>query len=407
MFITSFDRPNLSLTVKKWVSVKEKNKDIIHFIDNHWDEPGIIYCMSRKSAERMATILEKEGISATVYHAGLTPTQREKAQEDFIKDRVTVVCATIAFGMGIDKSNVRWVIHYNLPKSIENYYQEIGRAGRDGLPSDTLMFYSYADIKVLEDYAKESGQKDVNLEKVKRMQAYAEANVCRRRILLNYFGEESPDDCDNCDVCNHPPRRFDGTEIVQKALCASLRAGEELNTNLLVGVLRASTAQEILAKGYDKLKTFGVGRDISAYDWRDYIMQMIHLGYLEIAYDRGSALIVTDLGRKVVFGQARAELAEVSRQDIKPVKKKKVETRFFGADDDMELFEELRKLRKELSAKEMIPPYMVFSDKVLSLIAAYKPTTIEKFEDISGIAEYKSRKYGQIFTKFIRDYRDR
>lgn len=216
IFISSFDRPNLSLEVKRGYQQKDKMRTILEFIEKHKNECGIIYCMSRNKTENVAAMLMKQGIRATVYHAGLSSDMRDKAQNDFINDRVQVVCATIAFGMGIDKSNVRWVIHYNLPKSIESFYQEIGRAGRDGMESDTLLFYSLGDLVMLSKFATESSQQEINLEKLHRMQQYAESDICRRRILLNYFGETMDHDCGNCDVCRNPPNALTEQSLYKK-----------------------------------------------------------------------------------------------------------------------------------------------------------------------------------------------
>ena len=415
IFISSFDRPNLSLSVKRGFQQREKIRTILDFIAKHPNECGIIYCMSRDRTEKVAEMLTKHGIRASIYHAGLSTSARNKAQDDFINDRVQVVCATIAFGMGIDKSNVRWVIHYNMPKSMESFYQEIGRAGRDGMKSDTLLFYSLGDLVMLSKFAAESGQQEINLEKLNRMQQYAESDICRRRILLNYFGEAMEHDCGNCDVCKNPPERFDGTIIVQKALSAIMRTDQQIGTRMLIAILRGSYSEELLQKGYDKLKTFGVGRDIPQRDWMDYLLQILNLGYIEIAYNEDNHLKITPSGAKVLYGQEKATLVVIKREERESskAKKKKVEKeeqKLFSvttlSDDGIskELFEKLRILRKKLADQQSIPPYIVLTDKTLHLLAAQRPTSMEEFGNVSGIGEYKKEKYGADFIKVIKEF---
>ena len=413
IFISSFDRPNLSLTVKRGYQQKEKSKAILDFIARHPGESGIIYCMSRSKAETVAQMLQKQGIKSAVYHAGLSPARRDEAQDDFINDRVQVVCATIAFGMGIDKSNVRWVIHYNLPKSIESFYQEIGRAGRDGMPSDTLLFYSLADLILLTKFATDSGQQSINLEKLQRMQQYAEADICRRRILLSYFGENTTCDCGSCDVCKNPPERFDGTIIVQKALSAIARSEQQIGTGILVDILRGNMSSEVTERGYHRLKTFGAGREVPPRDWHDYLLQMLQLGYFEIAYNENNHLKITQSGTDVLFGRARALLVTIRREEAVQAtrgrkRKATVPTKELPLGlpntESGELFEALRTLRKRLADQEALPAYIVLSDKVLHLLSASRPTTIEEFGNISGIGEYKKKKYGKEFVELIRKY---
>lgn len=399
VFISSFDRPNLSLTVKRGYQQKEKSKAILDFIGRHRGESGIIYCMSRSKTETVAQMLQKQGLRVAVYHAGLSSVRRDEAQDDFINDRVQIVCATIAFGMGIDKSNVRWVIHYNLPKSIESFYQEIGRAGRDGLPSDTLLFYSLADLILLTKFATESGQQGINLEKLQRMQQYAEADVCRRRILLSYFGEATTEDCGNCDVCKNPPQRFDGTVIVQKALSAIVRTEQQIGTSILVDILRGNNTPDVSEKGYQQLKTFGAGREVPARDWQDYLLQMLQLGYFEIAYNENNHLKITNSGSDVLFGRSQARLAVIRREESAPAKGRKKKPTIpvrelplgLPNTESEELFEALRALRKRLADQEALPAYIVLSDKVLHLLSTARPTTMEAFGNISGIGEYKKR----------------
>lgn len=420
-FVSSFDRPNLSLTVRQESTKKEKLKFIYHFIARRPNEAGIIYCLSRKNTEMVAEALQEHGIQAEAYHAGLSAQQRASVQERFKMDQIEVVCATIAFGMGIDKGNVRWVIHYNMPKSIESFYQEIGRAGRDGAPADTVLFYSMADIITLRSFCEESGQKSVNLEKLRRMEEYAESRVCRRRILLNYFGETSSKDCGHCDVCNNPPRTFDGTVLTQKALSAVVRAGEKIAVGTCIEILRGMQTPAIARNHYNELKTFGVGKDVSVRDWQTYLLQMLQMGFFEVAYNMHNQMKVTPLGWKVLKGEHQVSLAIMENEERAP-RQQRVNRPSRGSsipvvhaervifEDEMagvenkKLFEYLRKIRKNLADEQGYPPYIVLSDKSLHELTKMKPTTLQAFGLISGIGEFKIKKYGDTFIKAIRKY---
>ena len=442
-FVSSFDRPNLSLTVRQESTKKEKLKFIYHFIARRPDEAGIIYCLSRKNTEMVAEALQEHGIQAEAYHAGLSAQQRASVQERFKMDQIEVVCATIAFGMGIDKGNVRWVIHYNMPKSIESFYQEIGRAGRDGAPADTVLFYSMADIITLRSFCEESGQKSVNLEKLRRMEEYAESRVCRRRILLNYFGETSSKDCGHCDVCNNPPRTFDGTVLTQKALSAVVRAGEKIAVGTCIEILRGMQTPAITRNHYNELKTFGVGKDVSVRDWQAYMLQMLQMGFFEVAYNMHNQMKVTPLGWKVLKGEHQVSLAIMENEDLQNRTQRGRSSRGRAAGshlgygggsssgshlpfgdhnipvvhaervifedemsgvEDKKLFEYLRKIRKNLADEQGYPPYIVLSDKSLHELTKMKPTTLQAFGLISGIGEFKIKKYGDTFIKAIKKY---
>lgn len=412
VFISSFDRPNLSLTVRRGLNKKEKIKSIVHFIRQHRDQCGIIYCMKRSDTEMLVEELSLFQIKATAYHAGLSPQKREQAQNDFIHDRVDVVCATVAFGMGIDKSNIRWVIHFNMPGSIENYYQEIGRAGRDGAKSDTLLFYSMSDLIVLRQFAEESGQVEVNLEKLNRMQRYCETDVCRRRILLSYFGEEVEKDCGNCDVCKNPPLRFDGSILVQKALSAVVRTNQQIGVEMLIHILRGAARTELTEKGFHHIKTYGAGRDLSYMEWKEYIYQMIQLGFLEIDYAHANRLKVTALGTKVLYGKATAQLAKyIPPEPEKKKAKTRSEKKGFKAQPirpiesesvDEILWDALKQLRKQLADRESRPAYHIFTDDSLEDMVAQKPITLGDFNLIRGVGQIKLEKYGRVFVSLIR-----
>ena len=414
-FISSFDRPNLSLDVKRGYTTKEKEQYILNFIKARPTSCGIIYCLSRKNTEKVAQFLQGHGIKAGVYHAGLNQAERNQTQELFKQDTIQVVCATIAFGMGIDKSNVRWVIHYNMPKSIESFYQEIGRAGRDGAPADTVLFYSLADIIQLEQFAKDSGQQELNKDKLRQMQEYAESGICRRRILLNYFGEQMDHDCGNCDICENPPKRFDGTRYVQMALSAIKRAEEQIRTSTIIEILKGIPSPTVKRMGYDQLKTYGVGKELSTQDWQDYLLQMLQLGFIEIVYDQKNIVRITPSGNNVLFGRDKATLCVINRT-LKEAQKSKKRLHLeipsisipglasTSGQEDKKLFEALRVLRQQCANEEGFPPYIVFSDKVLHSLATIKPTTLEQFGFISGIGEHKKQKYGQRFVALIQKY---
>lgn len=403
VFISSFDRPNLSLAV---LPGKKRFERIVEFLLTRQEESGIIYCLSRKSTENLSAKLRAQGFSATAYHAGLRADEREKAQEDFINDKVKIVCATVAFGMGIDKSNVRFVIHFNLPKNIEGYYQEIGRAGRDGVASDTILFYSYADVVQLNQFVENSGQKEFQQAKLRRMQDFTEARICRRKILLAYFGEVLPENCGNCDVCKNPPKLFDGTVIAQMALSAIARTNEQEASGGIIEILKGSSRPEMYQKGYHELKTFGVGKSYTFKDWQNFMLQLLSLGFFEVAYDDHNKLRLTPLSKEVLFSKKKVDLvdtAEMEKQfeDSKSV----VKPRNISANE--ELFEILRQVRTKLARDEGKPPYLIFSDATLKSMSLRKPTTQPEMLNISGVGEHKYDLYGDNFTNVILDYVNR
>ncbi len=411
LFISSFDRPNISLNVVQGSTGRQKFRQIVQFINLHRGESGIIYCLRRKDTEKMAAELTRLGIKAEPFHAGMSVSEKQRIQRDFINDDLKVVCATIAFGMGIDKSNVRYVIHSNMPRNIESYYQEIGRAGRDGLAADALLFYNYGDMVTLQQFAQQSGQVQVNMDKLRRMQQFAESGVCRRRILLNYFNERFDHDCHNCDVCDNPPERFDGTRLAQMALSAIMRTDQQAGMYTITDILRGWRKAEIIEKGYDRLKTFGVGHDLTVAEWNAYLLQMLQLGLFDVAYDEGNHLKITEFGSEVLYGRQSIQLNRFERRNLKrkqaaePVQPViEVEPTVPAKKMDKALFERLRDVRKALATASHIAPYMVFSDKSLQAMATEKPTTQAEFGILYGVGEVKCQKYWRPFTAAIRDY---
>ena len=409
-YISSFDRPNLSLDVKRGYSAKDKLRSIEELIRRHPGESGIVYCLARKTTEALAVKLKQDGFSVGVYHAGMPNSERNQVQDDFQNDLVQIICATIAFGMGIDKSNVRFVVHYNLPKSIESFYQEIGRGGRDGLPCETILFYNLQDIITLRKFADESGQREINLDKLKRMQEYAEAQVCRRRILLNYFGETSDKGCGNCDVCHTPPQMFDGTTIVQKVLSAIVRTEEKIGFTLMVDILRGTLSPDVVSNKYNEIKTFGAGRDISARDWHDYLLQMLQMGFFEIAYNEDRHLHITPLGQEVLYGRRNVQLAIINREEftVKSRRKKQREEREMEwvtvGQGQSGLFSRLREVRRQVAAEIGKPAFVVMSDKSLQDLVLKRPTTLEAMADVYGFGEFKAKAYGKPFIEAIKQY---
>ena len=411
LFMTSFDRPNIMLNVVSNVSGNDKMKMITRFIDSHNGESGIIYSLRRADTEKMAARLRTLGYNAAPFHAGMATVEKEHVQTAFLNDDIPIVCATIAFGMGINKSNVRWVIHSNMPKSIECYYQEIGRAGRDGMPATALMFYSFADVITLRSFAQDSGQAALNMNKLQRMQQYAESDVCRRRTLLSYFNERYEHDCGNCDVCLNPPERFDATIVCQMALSAIVRTGGKEGLSTIIDILRGSAKTDIVAKGYNTLRTYGVGRDLSAAAWNAYMLQMLQMGIIDVAYDDYNHLRVTQFGWEILKGARRqvmlSKFSYTDRRATAAATKEKKPRQGQLQDmppADKELFEQLKATRLAIAKAQKIPPYIVFSDKVLDVIARHRPTTREEFSCLYGIGEKKTEMYWRPFTAAVKDY---
>ncbi len=397
-FLSSFDRKNISLEVR---AAHDRVSNILRFIQRRPNQSGIIYCLSRKSTENLVAKLKNSGIKASAYHAGLDFDSRNKVQEDFIFDKVQVVCATIAFGMGIDKSNVRWVIHYNMPKNIEGYYQEIGRSGRDGLPAHALLFHSYADVIQLRKFAEGASNEEVQIAKLERMKQFSEAPTCRRKILLSYFGEFLQEDCGNCDVCENPPQFFDGTILGQKILSTIARLKQSEPTGTIIDVLRGAQNAAILDKNYHLLSTFGIGKDISWNHWQHYIIQVINQGFAEIAFHQNNALRLTSFSKPILFGKAKLQLSKPMEKEARTVIDRTKKAKPIGENS---LFERLRKLRFQISLEENIPAYLVFNDATLKEMEAERPSSEEEFKQINGVGQRKLEVYGDLFLQEIRDF---
>ncbi|MFA7447095.1 MAG: DNA helicase RecQ [Weeksellaceae bacterium] len=390
--LASFDRKNLYLEVRPG---NNRINQILKFLDSKPRESGIIYCLSRKSTEIVADKLNKSGYVAKSYHAGLTSDERNTIQENFINDKIPIIVATIAFGMGIDKSNVRWVIHYNMPKNIEGYYQEIGRGGRDGLPAHNILFYSYADVVQLRKFTEGASNAEYQVAKLNRMQQFAEALSCRRIALLNYFGEHLTENCNNCDVCDSPPHYFDGTLLAKKVCSAVARLNEQESTGMIIDVLRGAQNAHVLEKGYEKIKTYGIVKDVSWLDLQQYIIQMINQGILEIRFHEKGRLVLTPLAHEILFQHKNVRLATlIKKEDEVPEEKVEIYS-------DSDLFQKLRELRSAIAKEEKVPAYIIFSDASLRDMELKRPTNKTTFKEVLGVGKVKQEKYAKRFTDVI------
>jgi ATP-dependent DNA helicase RecQ len=403
-YVTGFDRPNIRYTVL------EKHKpfeQLLRFLEPRQGQAGIVYALSRKRVGEIAARLQERGVRAAAYHAGLPAAERQDVQEGFLRDEVQVVVATVAFGMGIDKPDVRFIVHYDLPRHIEGYYQETGRAGRDGLPSEALLLHGAQDIvtaRRLIDNNANPDQRRIEVHKLNAMVGLAESVTCRRRVLLNYFGERREADCGNCDVCLDPPARFDATEAAQKALSCVYRVGQRFGIAHVVAVLRGADNERIRNLGHDRLSTWGIGSDRSEQEWISIIRQLIHHGYLIQDIASYSVLKLTESARPLLRGEQSLELARLRIRERPAAKKRPAAAAGQGPYDEL-LFEELRSLRKRLADGEGVPPYIVFGDATLIQMARDMPLDEHELLAVTGVGRHKLEKYGTDFLDAIAGYR--
>lgn len=400
--VAGFDRPNIRY------QVVEKHRPqglLLEFLGEHEGEAGIVYALSRKRVERIAESLQREGILAAAYHAGLRDEERRRVQDAFSRDEIQVVVATVAFGMGIDKSNVRFVVHYDLPKNLESYYQETGRAGRDGLPAEALLLFGSGDIALsrgLIEKGSNPEQVRIELHKLNAMAAFAESQICRRRVLLGYFGEERLEDCGNCDICRNPPQTYDATEDARKALSCVYRVGQRFGAGHVIDVLRGGRGQRLLDLRHDQLSTYGIGAHLSQAEWSSLLRQLVHLGYLRQDVADYSVLKLTERARPLLRGE---EVLPLAKPRIPTVKKEAGETR--GKKDlscDQALFQRLRALRKTIAEVAGVPPFVVFTDATLVELARVQPCDHAGLLRIGGIGAHKADRYGDMFLAELADY---
>jgi len=403
---TSFDRPNIRYSVKE---KRQAKKQLLEFLEAQENSAsGVIYANSRKKVEEITEFLKTEGFSVAAYHAGLPSEIRHKVHHQFIRDEVQIVVATIAFGMGIDKPNVRFVVHYDLPKNIEGYYQETGRAGRDGLNSEALLLYGTQDIvtnRFFIEQIQNQEQQRIESFKLHAMVSFAEAQTCRRSVLLNYFGEHTQQSCGNCDICLNPPKWFDGTEAAQKILSCVYRMDQNFGIKQTVDVLRGANNEKIRQHNHQTLTTYGIGKEYSAIEWQSLIKQLIHLGYLFQDIQNHSVLKLTSAAKAVFKGEVSLQLA-LPKSELSTRGKNRASkgTRSELLDSEQELFEALRHLRKEIADSEDIPAYQVFGDATLVDMVKKHPTTDGELLKVSGVGETKLARYGFEFLTLLRDH---
>lgn len=399
-FLSSFERQNITITAE---TGKDRMSKIEVFLDNHINESGIIYCLSRKSTEKVSQKLESRGLKAAYYHAGMESTEREIIQRRFQNDEIQIICATIAFGMGIDKPNIRWVIHYNMPKNLEGFYQEIGRAGRDGMQAYSLLFYSWGDIIKLRSFVEDSQAdesfKKIQLAKLKRMWEFASCTNCRTDFILNYFGEYLNRQCGHCDNCLNPPEAFDGSKYTKMAISAIVRSNQSINLNLLIDLLRGSGKSELKKMGLDQIKTFGVGREVPASHWLNYLTQMINQGILRVDFKDYSKIKLTSLARSVLDNKIQVTLSKIIAKPnpssgSKSSGSHKVNISKDINDYDEIIFQKLRTWRAQMANKQKLPAYIILHDKSLKHIAATTPQNEQELLAIDGIGQQKLDKYG-------------
>jgi len=417
-FISSFDRPNIQYHVEPKIG---GTKRLISFIEAQNGAAGIVYCLSRKSTENIAEKLSQKGISAKPFHAGLPQHQKDSTFAAFMRDEVQVVVATIAFGMGIDKPNVRFVAHWNLPKNIENYYQETGRAGRDGLPATALLLYSASDAVTLRSFIMDTSevpehlsvteQKQyqlLQLDKLNRLMELCQTGSCRRRVLLNYFNQKMDHDCGNCDRCLYPPTKVNGTVIAQKILSAIARTGQNFGAGYIVDILRGTENERITTNGHDQIPTFGVGKDWSKNEWNYYLAELIGLSVIEVEYsERFRILKLGEKAMEVLRGE-KLELVEFQKpaktKQERGERKAKFHPKNDLSDTELELFEHLRKLRMEIAKQQNVPPYVIFGDKTLVEIARTQPKSKQEFLDVNGVGKSKLEKFGVQFLQAVAEF---